>query len=301
MAASTATASSFQPGDVLVIGGTQQITEYTPDGTIVQAIPIPSNGGGPVEVPHDLTVDDNGIVHVFNGTFSPLLSSYNPASQTWSSTTFPGWNTAGASTQGGVAAFRHFVFATDMYVFPEALNDRGLIRFDLSSNTALKFFNGYDMGDVTVGLDGLVYGVGAQGSAGPISVFDPVSLQLVRTFSLGFQTGGLAVDSAGNIFAIGVGSLATSIARYSPEGTLESTLDTGFDLSHIDIDSQGHIVAASDDHIIITDESLSSFATFQVPFNVPNFSTIVPIPEPGALLEIGVGLAVLSGFRRARQ
>src|SRR5438067_12035508 len=57
--------------------------EYTPTGSQVRSVTIPPPVGSSADEPRDLVADANGKVYVYNGTFNPTLSIYNPTSQTW--------------------------------------------------------------------------------------------------------------------------------------------------------------------------------------------------------------------------
>jgi hypothetical protein len=80
---STGWASPIAPGHVLVsannyLGGF--IQEYSPSGSLVQSISVPYPGGArpATETVRDMSVTGEGRVAVFNGTFSPYLSIYDP-------------------------------------------------------------------------------------------------------------------------------------------------------------------------------------------------------------------------------
>src|SRR5690349_9366153 len=72
--ASQLLAAPLTPGNVLVASDGQLI-EYTTAGTKVQTINAPLEGGGGMR---DLAVDRYGNVQIYNGTFAPLLTQYDP-------------------------------------------------------------------------------------------------------------------------------------------------------------------------------------------------------------------------------
>ena len=87
----------------------------------------------------DVIVSPNGDLQLFNGTFSPLLSTYHAATGTWTSRTATNWSTANNVTYGGVAAFGNFVFVTDMQTAGETGPNNGIIRFNLADDTWERF------------------------------------------------------------------------------------------------------------------------------------------------------------------
>src|SRR5688500_15365318 len=74
--ASRAVAAVPTAGNILVSSNSTLI-EYTPAGALVQSVPIPSGGGDGGS--RDLVLDRNGNVQIYNGTFNPILSQFNPA------------------------------------------------------------------------------------------------------------------------------------------------------------------------------------------------------------------------------
>src|SRR5262249_4859030 len=78
----------------------QLLQEYTSGGTLVRSLAIPP--GGPAEDARDLVADSSGNILVYNGTFSPYLSTYS-TSGSWSHQTFAGWSTVNNVSYGGIA------------------------------------------------------------------------------------------------------------------------------------------------------------------------------------------------------
>jgi len=199
-------------GDLLVVvqdPGTSvyRLQEYQQAGAIVNSRLIPYPPGS-TDVPdaRGLSIDPSGNVDIFNGTFTPYLSTYFPATQTWSHKTTSGWSTINNATYGGVATFNNFVFVTDMAVFGQPLN--GMIRFDNSGGPATLFAGGHDFIDLTIGLDGLLYGL-TDDQPNQVYVFNPQALAPVRNFALtdpsASDTRSIAVDASGNILGATLG------------------------------------------------------------------------------------------------
>src|SRR5262245_5438009 len=136
------------PGNILVsteiFGGSSDNTvrEFTRAGTLVQTFgPVPTGPGGDGST-RDLYVDGAGRVQIFNGTFSPYLTTLTPAagpgSATYAQTTLPGWSTVNNLTYGGVAVQGNAAFVTDMATFSGG-EPRGLVRFNLSTGVGTRF------------------------------------------------------------------------------------------------------------------------------------------------------------------
>src|SRR5687768_1996201 len=75
----------------VTVGGTypnydQYLREYTPTGTLVSSVVIPTQGE---RAGRDLVVGADGRASVFNGMTNPILSTYNGT--TWSNLTFNGF------------------------------------------------------------------------------------------------------------------------------------------------------------------------------------------------------------------
>ncbi|MEW8313851.1 MAG: hypothetical protein AB2669_21690 [Candidatus Thiodiazotropha endolucinida] len=79
---SAAFADAFTPGN-LMLSTDNTIYETTPQGQIMQSFPTQYPGGSypATEYARDLAVDATGVVHLYNGTFSPYMSSYAPAAE----------------------------------------------------------------------------------------------------------------------------------------------------------------------------------------------------------------------------
>jgi hypothetical protein len=120
-------AGSLTTGDLLVSDGSQHaIYEYTPDGSRVQTIDVPPT---PNRYNRGAAVDDAGDIQVYNGTFTPTLSTCNPTTGAWVNHSYPGWSTIGSLSFGGVAAYRDFVYVTDAFT-PNGGEPNGIVRFD---------------------------------------------------------------------------------------------------------------------------------------------------------------------------
>ena len=173
LAPAGAFAEALVPGNLLV-STENVIYETTLDGQVVSAFPTQYPGGSypATEYARDVAVDGDGVVHVYNGTFSPYMSSRDPAAPfpTWTHRTYPNWNTANNSSYGGIDVDLNQVFVTD------GLSDgNGVVAFNIDSGVAFRFADGTDAIDLNIGLDGLLYVLSPGGSPGgrTIDVYDP--------------------------------------------------------------------------------------------------------------------------------
>src|SRR5262249_18284514 len=121
----------------------QLLQEYTSGGTLVRSLAIPP--GGPAEDARDLVADSSGNILVYNGTFSPYLSTYS-SSGSWSHPTFAGWSTFNTVSYGGIALFGNYVFVTDMNT--SGASAMGVLRFDRTDGTATRFATNVDAIDL---------------------------------------------------------------------------------------------------------------------------------------------------------
>src|SRR5262249_28663320 len=156
-------------------------------------------------------------IHLFNGTFAPVLSTYSAATGTWTSRTAPMWSTVNDASFGGLAAYGDYVYVTDMETFGETLPDSGIVRFDLATGTVDRFAAGTDYITMTLGLDGVLYAMRApSGAVTPIDAFDPATMDFVRTVTAPVPDGrGVAVAANGHIY---VGDLAGSVYHLDRNG-----------------------------------------------------------------------------------
>jgi hypothetical protein len=78
----------------------------------------------------DVVLDSNGNAAIYNGTFDPRLTTYDPVAGTFANSVVPFWSTGNNVTFGGVAALGDFVYGTDMRVRSEPVGGRGIVRFN---------------------------------------------------------------------------------------------------------------------------------------------------------------------------
>ena len=177
-------------------------------------------GNGSTEQLRDIVVTLDGTLHTYNGTFAPSLQSYN-----WQTSysqhniqTFSGWSTVNNGSYGGIDYYQNYVFVTDMKTYGSDEDEaKGIVRFSQTEEPAIRFAESGNFIDLTVGLDNLIYGLETYGK---ISVYDPESLKLIRSFTLQDKYNnyrGIAVNDRGEIFSA---AWDGNIYYFNPEGII---------------------------------------------------------------------------------
>jgi len=256
--------------------------EYTPIGTQVSALNIPY-GSGPypaTEYPRDLIVDRNGLIHLYNGTFSPYLSTYDSGTATWSHVNYPGWNTANNISYGGIAVYQDYVYVTDMLGSP----NQGIVRFDRSSGTTQRFETAKEFIDITMGLDGWLYAL--RSNEDTVDTYDPETMELLWTTTLASDVRGLAVNDEGDLFGA---SWDNNIYHFEHDGSLLNSLNPPIagSLMDIDVSFDGKlVVSARGEYVVLTDESLGSIAqTYNMGYYVADpFAAFADYQDPYTLI-----------------
>jgi hypothetical protein len=206
-------------GDILVTAAgpypQHLFQEYTPSGALVRSVNIPATPGSSFDYARDLVQDPSGKVYVYNGTFTPYLAAYDPASNSWAQSTYAGWSTVSNVSFGGLAEFQNYVYATDMATAGAMQN--GVVRFNLADGSATRFGN-VDFTDLNVGLDNKLYAL-----AGSILyVYDPISTTLIRKVTLpSADYRGLAVAANGDIYTAAWNNV---ISRFSATGAPKGSI-----------------------------------------------------------------------------
>jgi hypothetical protein len=227
------------------IGG-HKVQEFTPTGSLVQTIEFNYNGGTypGTEYLRDIIVDQDGVISAFNGTFAPFLTRYSSSTGTFTHWSFPGWSLVNNIYMGRIASYKNYVFVNDENTFGG--EPKGIVRFDTSNGTAVRFASTGDFADLTVGLDGYLYAVHRDAQA--LTVYDPVTLDFVRdipfpaaVLATGFLS--MAVDLSGKLYVAG---WRGTVFRLSNNGVLEASTETGFDqLTDIEIDESGRLLMSA--------------------------------------------------------
>jgi hypothetical protein len=319
----------FDDADILVVTETDSVFPFgyslfgfTVTGQTVgsTAIPHPSGSHPVTEMPRDLVMDSNGNVLIFNGSFSPFLSTFNPSTSAWNHQGEPGWDTVNNLTYGGIAATANQVFVTDMHTAADEGLAQGILLFNPADSSTLRFATDIDPIDLSLGLDGLLYALSPGTSPGGtlIHVYDPQSLSLVRSFDLHDPLGhtdhrAIAANQLGEML---VADLDGDLQRLSQDGSLLDSFNAPeFIFGDIDISPDGTILLGDRfGKFAIIDQGFSSLTSFNVPNasgmvfvsfasagDDQNHSGVDPIPEPSSIFLFGPGLLGLVGWCRRKQ
>lgn len=261
-------ASPLSGGSILVqSGGTvyaYSSLDTPPTGQIT--VPYP---GTSLEPLRDFVTDGSGTLFAFNGTTDPYLSIYLGF---WAHFDFAGWNVAETGGEGGIALNGGHVYVTDLGSGPD--DPGGILRISLVDFQAERYGVGVGYVDLTLGLDGYLYGLEAGGLQ--VDVFDPWTMEEVRSMTLsGSQIQGIAVDLSGNLYGA---EMSGTIIRCDATGALQRTASseqlatTSEHFVDIDISPWGDVLIGTDSgKVILTDGDLD-----------PAHTTIVQSPSTGA-------------------
>lgn len=248
-----------------LLSHTSYLMEYSPQGDLLnsQLIALPSGSSDTNPEARGLSVDPSGNVNIYDGTSTPTLATYSAANNSWTYLTASGWSTANNLSYGEVAAYKNFIFVSDMDTGGSG-TDNGILRFNTTDGSKIRFAPGTDFIQVALGQDGLIYGLETNGA---VQVYNPDTLAFVRSFTL--QGGpdsnirSIAVDGSGTILAATWGGY---IAEYDATGSytgtsiqLKDRSGNGEHLLNIALDTDGQVaVGSSSGDVFLTNESLSS-------------------------------------------
>lgn len=260
------------PGNLLV-QYSDNVTEFDTSNTSVGTLIVP-NGVGVGAYARDIVVDELGQLHVYNGTFDPILHTL--AEGVWSDRTAAGWSTVNNGTYGGIASIESFVFVTDMDTGASGGADsaQGVIRFDLEDGTWTRFAEDIEPIDLSIGLDGLLYALYPGGSPGgrELDVYDPLTLDRVDSVSVADIVGfsghrSVAADAMGNIF---VADWSGNLVKFNRDGDVLAQTNIcvpgqNCNLYDIDVASDGRIAVGDRvGGITLTDVDFVGFSKFFV-------------------------------------
>jgi hypothetical protein len=286
------------------------LAEYTASGTLIQRFSVPYPGGRPAtEDVRGIATNSSGQVQIYNGTFTPFLTTLTPTTGgpgagTFANTTLTGMSVVANVSFGEIGVLGNLVFAPDMATAGTG-SPNGIVRFDMAANTATRFATGTDYSTVTVGADGLVYAINQNFlPATTIDVYNPTTMALVRTITLSSAAvvadlRGIAVDAAGQIYAAGWDG---KIYQLSSTGGILNSLTSGkSNLDSIALDSTGRLVVGDRfGDVLLTTTALSgltsSFMEGTSPVHVSFVTPLASVPEPSSLVLLGISGVGLVGL-----
>jgi hypothetical protein len=261
------------------------IREITSAGDVVRTLTLPPAGSGTdalFPTARDSIVAQNGDIHVFNGTFAPVLSTYSAATSSWSSRTVSDWHPYGGN--GGIAAFGNYV-----YVSNAGSPDGGIIRFNSADDSAQRFSAPREFIHLALGLDGRLYALQVfDGSYCPIYVFDPVSMELLGRINIPLSdVFGIAVAANGDIYCA---SYNPPILRHYDSAANELGAVTlhgpglgVMGLTDVDISTDGKLILGSvNEYVVEMNDDFTNIEYLKVGSftGVPFVSFADPIPPP---------------------
>ena len=259
----------INPNDVLIsagiaIGPSSQdqniVREFTIDGVPVQTIAFRYNNGAypdTTDYLRAIVIDSNGSIAAFNGTSHPLLTRFSTQTKAFTDISFDGWDTSSDQRFAGIASFQQFVYVTDMDMDGSGRN--GIVRFDTATSTATRFASGNDFIDVTMGLDGRLYGLTIDKE---VLAYDPLTMELLRDvvlppFLLNDSLVALAVDQIGTLYIGETGR----VWRFNQDGAPEYPLDfVPFSrVRDIAVDELGHLVGVTEEGYLVLGDTISGW------------------------------------------
>jgi len=240
-----------------------ELREYSTENGIqlVKTVPVPyADRTRPgTETVRDLVRMPDGKIAVYNGTFAPWLSLLDPTADFWKHGAAGAQSTEDTAGYGGIATYKNYAFLTDMDTVGNPTI--GMVRINTFDRSVQRFGASDEYIDVTMGWDGLLYGLVSDEFT--VHAYDPESLALHRTIWLSNSVRGVAVDDAGTLFAA---SWDNHIYHFADDGSLLSSIDSGADnLTDIDLTAAGKIAVGSRlGDIVLTDTSLNAVDRFNV-------------------------------------
>ncbi|MCH5377053.1 MAG: hypothetical protein JJ992_24080 [Planctomycetes bacterium] len=192
---------------------------------------------------------------------------------------------------GDIAAFGNFIFVNEHIDNSGVAN--GLIRFNVDDLSYERFSSDFSLPtDVSIGLDGLLYTLSATTNNTTVQVHDPTTMQIVRTFNINERLNSMAVDEAGDLFAI----TDAGLKHFDSTGQLvkSTLLASGDDIA---ISRDGMLALASNMRVDLIDRDFADVHSFAVlgngGINFTSFAAFVQEPVsdlPGGGAEIDYGI-----------
>jgi hypothetical protein len=287
------------------------VAEFSRAGTVLQNFVVPTGTGSLTNTDiEDIAMGRNGKLQIFNGRFSPFLTTLTPQSAPGAATfehhTIAGWSHSGW-TGIAIDEGRNAIYVNDMSTASPG-GPAGIIQFDANTYVATRKKSGEYTG-VILGRDGLLYASYPPTHPGNhmLDVIDPNSFSVLRTITLPRShspTGsdvtftGYAVDAQGFIYGTEGEDFGHGISKFSPDGTRIKYLSVNISfpwLRDLALSPDGNLVTLSQDgDVVMTSTALDSYTSFRSelihhrPVSVA--WAVTTVPEPGALWLIVCGV-----------
>ncbi len=291
-------ASLPRPDSILITQG-NVLLEHSPQGAFIQSfgtVPHPDTLRYDIT---DVVTDSRGLIHVLN--LAPFdnryISTLDPSSGVWTHTLEP--NTFFGNVSDGDLSVRGETLLTKRTVF--TLPD--------VSNQALADFSIESRGELTFGLDGLIYALGSGSPRASVDIYNPSDFSLIRSLTLVDENGfrisarGIAVTEAGQIF---VAEWEGELLEYTADGVLVKSSDTGANgLTDLDLNAAGDLIVGSRfGTVVFTDTDLETFTEVSVGTDFTYAGFVDPsVPEPAVttlVAALAIGMCGLIRRRRRR-
>ncbi|WP_338846942.1 PEP-CTERM sorting domain-containing protein [Massilia sp. W12] len=292
-------AAAVQNGNLLVSDlSNGKLREMGQDGRTVQVFDTPDFADGFHSL-RGVAMGEKGVVHMFNGTFTPRMTSLDSNNGSIKSNLgMNGWSTVNNISYGGIGVYGNSVFVSDMFTYSGG-EASGIVMFNLKNGESSRFATNRSYTDLTVGRNGLLYALN-----GNVDVYDPNSLRLLKTINLSgnYDARGVAVDRSGNLFAV---DMYGGLAQYDAQGALKKQINFGGFMTDIDVNDQGMLaIADRSSNISLLNSNLElvqrhSLSYRDSPYHLAFVQTPVPEAETWAML--GAGLSGLIALARRRR
>jgi hypothetical protein len=256
--------------NIYVTGHDLNVREFTPAGTLVRTLPVPYPGtrGIADDELRGTAVDHTGRLHLFNGTFKPHISTYDPATAAWTHRTEPGLSVTTPVTVGSVTTFGSLTYASDHRTFTNAATTaNGIVRFNTAAPPDTQRFANSDSPkdnviDLARGHDGLLYALTDNSDeSGHVRVYNPYTMALLRTVTLPEHVRNIAVNADGDIFATTWGTTAEQGSLHRFNGTTGALLNSrpiADTAATLDLGPNGSIVVGTwTNGVYLTTQSLT--------------------------------------------
>ncbi len=275
----------FTSGNILATAA-KYLNEYSPNGTVVQTVIVPFPVGSAQFGYYlgDLVLDQSGEVEIYNGPdAASYLTSYAFSQGIWRHHTYPGWNPwTGYNMQEGIATLGNYVYVTDKTTNDSGAQTPGIIRISLTDFSAQRFATDLTFCHLTIGQDGLLYGILGGTSGYQINAYDPATLALLKTITLaGAQNvTKIAVNQSGEIFAT-----AFDVFHFSSTGGFVKSVRLPENLTDIELSRSGQLGVAAGGKVYSLDQSLNIISSFAATFGAGYLAFTNTVPPPSTSLK----------------